>query len=371
VKFPVSQPSLSANARKYVLDCLDENWISSNGKYLDLFEKSLGRFLGNSNTLVAANGTVALHLALLALNLKPGDEVLVPSLTYVATANAITYCGATPIFIDTDSETWNSPASDFEEKITSRTVGILAVHLYGSPCDVIELRKICDRKNLWLVEDCAEALGASMDGKMVGNFGDVGTYSFYGNKIITTGEGGALTFQNPQLEAQARLFRGQGMDLSRRYWHTVVGYNYRMTNIEAAIGYSQMEDIDTHISKRSKILQVYKHSLQPLEDRGIISFQKHLSGSSPVNWLTSFVINDKHYDRDRLILDLGQLGIETRPFFHPVNSLPMYLSNESERANDLSKRGINLPTYGTLSEKDIEYICSKVLSIILGSQTYE
>lgn len=368
MKYPVSQPTLGKNARIYVNDCLDENWISSTGKYLELFEKSLGSFLENPNTLVSSNGTTALHLALLALNLRPGDEVLVPALTYVATANAVRYCGAVPIFVDSNLKTWNSDQHHFEEKITNRTVGILAVHLYGSPCDAVGLRDLCTKNGLWLVEDCAEAIGATLSGTRVGNFGEIGTFSFYGNKIITTGEGGALTCSSPELKESAKLFRGQGMDQSRRYWHTVVGYNYRMTNVQAALGLSQMEEIDFHIESRSRILELYKQFLDPLISRGVIAFQEHLRDASPVNWLTSFVLDMDAYKRDDLVFELGERGIETRPFFHPINSLPMYESSDTPNATFLGQNGINLPTFSTLQEKDIHFICSEIISTLLKSR---
>jgi len=363
--YPVSQPTLGVNAKNYVNDCLDENWISSTGKYLDLFEKSLETFLENRNTLVSSNGTTALHLALLALNLKPGDEVLIPALTYVATANAIQYCGGVPICVDSNLETWNSDLLSFEEKITPRTVGILAVHLYGSPCDAAGLKELCKKNNLWLVEDCAEAIGATLDGIRVGNFGEMGTFSFYGNKIITTGEGGALTCSSSELKESAKLFRGQGMDLNRRYWHTVVGYNYRMTNIQAALGLSQMEEINSHIDARSKILEQYKQFLAPLSERGIISFQSHLKNAVPVNWLTSITLDQSAYKRNDLIDALQVQGIESRPFFHPVNKLPMYKTNGNPNALTLSESGINLPTYKTLNESDVYFICSQITNIVL------
>jgi perosamine synthetase len=369
MRYPVSQPSLGPNAKKYVNECLDDNWVSSTGKYLELFENSLGSYLNNENTLVTSNGTTALHLALLSLNLRPGDEVLLPALTYIATANAVRYCGGVPICVDTNLETWNSDPGSFEEKITERTVGIIAVHLYGSPCDVSSLKELCSKKNLWLVEDCAEAIGATLDGMRVGNFGEIGTFSFYGNKIITTGEGGALTCLNSELRDTAKLYRGQGMDLSRRYWHTVVGYNYRMTNIQAAIGLSQVEELDFHINARETILNLYKHNLTQLSERGIISFQKHLPNARSVNWLTSITVDSKEFDRNELMDELAKLGIETRPFFHPVNSMPMYESDENPNALTLSRVGMNLPTYSTLDEQDVSLISTHIKNVLLGMRS--
>jgi perosamine synthetase len=352
----------------YVNDCLDENWISSNGKYLNLFENSLAKFLENENTIVASNGTTALHLALLALDLKPGDEVLIPALTYVATANAIRYCGGIPISVDCDLDTWNSKLENFEEKLSPRTVGVLAVHIYGSPCEVIDLKKLCDKNGLWLVEDCAEAIGATIGGIKVGNFGEAGTFSFYGNKIITTGEGGALIFKDSSLAEKAKLFRGQGMDPLRRYWHEVVGYNYRMTNIQAAIGLGQIEDIQCHLQSRSRIQMKYKEFLSSLVNEGVIRFQKHLPDAEPVNWLTSITVDAKVFKRDILIDALMAEGIESRPFFYPINTLPMYKEEGNPNAKLISGIGINLPTYTTLSDEDIFFICSRITSILTQGQ---
>jgi perosamine synthetase len=368
MKYPVSQPTLNNNARQYVLECIDENWISSNGKFLERFEEKLSNFLENDDVLLTSNGTVALHLALLALNVQPGDEVLVPSLTYVATANAVRYCGGIPVFVDVNLETWNADAQSFESSITERTVGILAVHIYGSPCDVLSLRDLCRSKGLWLIEDCAEAIGASINGEKVGNFGDIGTFSFYGNKIITTGEGGALTHRNLNLKTHTKLLRGQGMDPDKRYWHTIVGYNYRMTNIAAAIGVSQMEEIEFHLSQRQRILENYVHHLQPLISRGIVKFQEHLVGAKSVNWLTSITVSGGMLNRDQLMNELSNIGIETRPFFYSLDMLPMYPASEMVISRLLSCTGLNLPTYSTLLESDIEEISTAVNKLCLGNK---
>ena len=224
-------------------DCLDSGWISSNGKYVEKFENEFSRFCKTKYAVSCCNGTVSLHLSLLAHNIKAGDEILVPTLTYIATANAVTYCGANPVFIDSEPETWNIDPSKIEEKITERTKGIIVVHLYGHPVDMDPVSKIAEKHGLFIIEDAAEAHGALYKNKIVGSLGDCASFSFYGNKIITTGEGGMVVTDNQALAEIIRTLKCQGFDPNRHYWHSVVGYNYRMTNIEAAIGLAQLENI--------------------------------------------------------------------------------------------------------------------------------
>ena len=235
----VAQPKMAGNERMYVLDCLDTNWISSNGKYIAAFEEAFAKYCGAKHAIAANNGTTALHLALVALDLKPGDEVIIPTVTYIATANAVRYCGATPVLVDVCADTMNINPADIERKITPKTRGIIPVHLYGHPADMDAVNRIATKHGLWVVEDAAEAHGAEVNGKKVGTLGTCATFSFFGNKIITTGEGGMVTTDDDELAAKLRLYRGQGMDPNRRYWFPVVGFNYRMTNIQAAIGLAQ------------------------------------------------------------------------------------------------------------------------------------
>ncbi|MGA7813226.1 DegT/DnrJ/EryC1/StrS family aminotransferase, partial [Caballeronia sp.] len=256
-RISVAQPVLNGNERKYVLDCLDTNWISSVGKYIGAFEEAFSKFCGVEHAIATNNGTTALHLALVALDLQAGDEVIIPTVTYIATANAVRYCGATPVLVDVHAETMNIDPADIERKITSKTKGIIPVHLYGHPAEMETINAIARRHKLWVVEDAAEAHGAEVNGRKVGSMGTCATFSFFGNKIVTTGEGGMVTTNDATLAAKLRLFRGQGMDLARRYWFPVIGYNYRMTNIQAAIGLAQMETIDKSLSDRARLAEWY------------------------------------------------------------------------------------------------------------------
>ena len=246
IRIPVYQPDLSGNERAYVDRCLQSTWISSKGEFIDRFQQGFAGYIGAPHALAVANGTVALHLALAALELGPGDEVIVPSLTYVAAVNAIRYVGATPVFADADPATWQVSVAHVAKLINGRTKAILAVHLYGQACDMAALVDLARRHRLRLIEDCAEAFGTKMGAKHVGTFGDIATFSFFGNKTITTGEGGMVVAADPTLHRKALKLRGQGLADDREYWHDVVGFNFRMTNICAAIGLAQFDRHQAH-----------------------------------------------------------------------------------------------------------------------------
>jgi perosamine synthetase len=367
IRFQVSKPVLCGNEKRYVLDALDSGWISSNGTYLQRFEKAIAETLGVDECLLANNGTTALHLACLALGLKPGDEVIVPSLTYVASANAVAYCGATPVFADCDPITWNATAELIEKAWTPRTVGVLAVHLYGMPTDVENIVELCRRRGAWLLEDCAESIGATVGGKPTGSFGDASTFSFYGNKTISTGEGGALYVRDPERRRHARMLRGQGMDLDRRYWHPILGYNYRMTNVAAAIGLGQIEMLDFHLAERRRIAKRYLEQLRPLENEGLLRLPAPRDGYNSTYWLFSVVLTSGGDDRRTRIMNAlaGDFGIETRPFFVPMHRLPMYPNDGFFPNTDfLSAHGINLPTYSGLSDAEVDEICRALVQVL-------
>ena len=255
---PVSHPVLGGNEKRYVLECLETGWISSIGRFIRLFEDAFGRYCEARHAIACNNGTTALHLALAGLGTGPGDEIIVPTLTYIATANAVRYCGAQPVFADSEPGTMTVDPARIEERITARTKGIVVVHLYGHPADMDPILEVARRRGLFVVEDAAEAHGALYRGRKAGSLGDVATFSFYGNKIITTGEGGMVTTNDAALSERIRILRGQGMDPGRRYWFPVVGYNYRMTNIAAAIGLAQLEQIYRFIEKRLEIACRYR-----------------------------------------------------------------------------------------------------------------
>lgn len=354
---PVSKPALVGREKEYVLDCLDSNWISSNGKYIELFEKRFAEYIGAKHALSCCNGTVALHLALLALGIGPGDEVIVPTLTYVATANTVKYTGATPVFADSESDTWNIDPEKIDELVTDRTKAIIPVPLYGHPCDMDAIIGIANKHNLYVVEDAAEALGSEYKGRKCGSIGDISTFSFYGNKTITTGEGGMVVTNDDAVAKKVRLLKGQGMDPDKRYWFPVLGYNYRMTNIEAAIGLAQLENVDSFVSKRMEIARWYHENLKdipgitlPVEkDYAVHSF-----------WMYSILIEEKYgMGRDAVINFLATNGVETRPFFYPMHVMPIYEDKQSthlKTATSIAATGINLPMYYDLKFDDVKFI---------------
>lgn len=362
---PVAEPALVGNEKKYVLDCLESTWISSNGKYIQRFEEAFAEFSGVKCALSCCNGTVALHLALLALDVGPGDEVIVPTLTFVATANAVSYCGATPVFVDSEPETWNMDTSLLEDLITPRTKGIVVVHIYGHPVDMHPVLAVARKHGLFVIEDAAEAHGAEYKGRKVGSIGDIATFSFYGNKIITSGEGGMVISRNDSLASKVRQLKGQGMDLNRRYWFPVIGYNYRMTNVAAAIGLAQLEKVNWHLTRRREIATQYARCLGDVPG---VRFQVEKPWARNVYWMTSVVLDDQWPDRDLVIKRLADVGIETRPFFYPMHTLPIYCKSARGEgypiAEKVAARGINLPSSAKLTEEDVGYICDQLIRII-------
>lgn len=349
------------NERKYVLDCLDTNWISSNGKYIGAFEEAFAKYCGTKHAIATNNGTTALHLALVAMGLQPDDEVLIPTVTYIATANAVRYCGAKPIFVDATYGTLNIDPEKIEQKITSKTKGIIPVHLYGHPADMAEINRIAKKHGLWVLEDAAEAHGAEVRGRKVGGFGACAVFSFFGNKIITTGEGGMVTTDDDALASKLRLYRGQGMDLNRRYWFPVVGYNYRMTNIQAAIGLAQLERIDNALAERNRLAGWYNKALDAM--RGRIVLPEQAGWAKQVYWMYNIFLRDGGESRrDEVMQKLDSMGIETRPVFYPMHVLPPYKEDGLYPVADLwSKRGINLPTHQDLTQDDVDRIAQSLV----------
>ncbi len=371
IRFQVSKPLLAGRERDYALDAIESGWISGSGAYVDRFEASVSSFLGLEGGLAVASGTAALHLACLAMGLRPGMDVIVPSLTYVATANAVAYCGARPVLADVDASTWNVSRESIEVAWTPRTVGVVCVHLYGLPAPAAEISAWCRSRGAWLIEDCAESLGAKINEHSAGSFGDAAALSFFGNKIISTGEGGMLFVRDATQRQLAKVLRGQGMDLNRRYWHPLMGYNYRLTNVAAAIGVGQMEMVDYHLRERRRIADRYRKNLQGFERAGLLRLPVEPVGYHHAHWLFSIVLarggGDGRDDVRRQLLDAH--GIETRPFFVPMHRLPMYETGAWQLpvAEFLGEHGISLPTYSGLSDGDVDEICA-ALSAVIGER---
>ena len=350
IKYPVYQPSLNGNEKKYVNECLDSSWISGKGKFINEFETNFAKYIDAKHATTVCNGTVALHLALEALGIGEGDEVIVPTLTYIASVNAITYTGAKAVFVDSLEDTWQMDFKDVEKKITTSTKAIMCVHLYGHPCDMKNLVKVAKNNSLFLLEDCAEAIGSVYEGKHVGTFGDVATFSFYGNKTITTGEGGMVVTNDETLHERLVHLKGQGLAKYREYWHDAIGYNYRMTNICAAIGLAQLEKIDEILSKKHQIANWYNEALKGTQ------YELHVESENVVHsyWMCTVLIPEG-MDRHALKVFLMEHGIETRPMFYPIHTMPIYSQKYEKHqvAESLARRGINLPSYPGLSRENV------------------
>lgn len=366
IEIPVYQPSLVGNEKKYVMDCLDSTWISSKGAYLEKFEDAFSKKIGVKHATTVSNGTVALHLALLALGVGPGDEVIVPTLTYIASVNAIRYVGATPVFVDSLRDTWQADPADIEKKVTSKTKAILLVHLYGHPCNMDEVMRIAKQHGIYVVEDAAEAFGSKYRDEFVGAIGDIATFSFFGNKTITTGEGGMVVTNDQTLIDRVKHLKGQGLAIHRQYWHDVVGYNYRMTNICAAIGLAQLEQADQFIEQKRNVANLYKKYLKDLP----VQIQEEAPDVFHTYWMFSILVADAR-TRDQLREFLLERGIETRPLFYPVHTMPMYsVPFQSHKiAEDLGWRGINLPSYPGLQEIQIIKICDSIKTFFVRNHS--
>lgn len=353
-RIPIARPELGEEELKNIYDVFSSGWISSKGPFIEKFEKKFSCYVGTNYGVSTSNGTTALHLALVALGIGKGDKVLVPSLSFIAVANAVTYTGAIPVFIDSNPQYWCIDPLKIEAMIDKKTKAIIPVHLYGHPCEIEEIKSIANRHNLFVIEDCAEAHGAEYKNKRVGSFGDISCFSFYGNKIITTGEGGICLTNNEEIAIKMRILRDHGMNPEKKYWHDVIGFNYRMTNLQAAIGVAQLGKIESILNKKRAIAKKYSSLMGNLSS---VVTPPEMPWARNVYWLYSILVEKKR--REKIINYLYKKGIETRPFFYPIQMLPPYKSESQSNpvAKDLSQSGINLPSSSNLTDIQINEIC--------------
>jgi len=360
-KLPVTQPSLGGNELKYVSDCIATSWISSQGSYVTQFEQAFAKFHDVPKALTVSNGTTALHLALAGLGIGPGDEVIVPDLTFAASANVVIHCGAKPVLADVDPRTWTLDPADFARKITPRTKAVMPVHLYGHPCDMDPIMEIARQHKLFVVEDCAESLGAKYKGRLCGTFGDAGCFSFFANKVITTGEGGMVFTRDAALHQRMNVLRDHGMEKGRRYWHVYPGFNYRMTNIQAAIGLAQMERIDFFLTRHREIARHYAERLRGLP--GIV-LPPEEPWAENIYWLYSILVDEEKagVSRDQLVRELASEGVETRNLFYPLHTMPPYPQEGAfPHSVHISARGVSLPTSKDLEPEQIDRVCDAIV----------
>ncbi len=354
MKIPLASPALDGHEQVYLNQCLLDGWVSGKGSFVPRFEAAVAARSGVRYGIAVSSGTNALHLALLALGVGPGDEVLLPALSYVATANAVAYTGAQVVFVDVDPATWNLDLDQLTARITPRTRAIIVVHLYGHPVDMAPVQAVGQARDIAVVEDACQAIGASYRGRPVGGLGQIGCFSFYGNKIITTGEGGMVVTDVPELAASVRSLSDQAAT-EKPYWHTAVGFNYRMTNLQAALGLAQMERLDEFLAARREIARLYDRNLANIPGMKLYEEPDWATG---ICWLYSLLVdNDFRLSRDELIDHLAANGVETKPFFSSLPTLPPHTDGGAyPAAACLAAQGLSLPTYTKLQPAQVTYI---------------
>ncbi|VVB54880.1 Aspartate aminotransferase [uncultured archaeon] len=360
---PLTVTSFNEDEKNELMDCLNKNWVTM-GEKTKIFETEFARYCGVEHALMTNNGTSALHIVLNAHGIHEGDEVIVPSLTFLSTAAAVSYCCAKPVFVDVERDTYCIDPESIEKNITNKTKAIVPVHLYGHPADMQAIQEIAAQHNLFVVEDAAEAHGAMINEKKVGSFGDAAIFSFFGNKIITTGEGGMVVTDDEQLYEKLKIIRNQGMDPNRKYWHPYLGFNYRPTDIQAALGIAQLRKIDSIIEKKRKIAKHYDKILE--EIHGITRHYER-KGYKSVYWMYSPLLRSGILVED-LIKKLREDGVDSRPFFPCLHWQPVYKEEKYlPVAEELSRTGINLPSGPSMTEKDIEFVIETVVKNIQDS----
>jgi len=339
---PVAEPDLSGAEFRNLSDAYLSTWISSTGEYIREFERRFAAWNGMAQGVAVSNGTVSLHLALAALGVGPGDEVIVPDLTFAATINTVMHVGATPVIVDVDPETWCMSAEGFARAITPRTRAVIPVHVFGRPAPMTEIAAVARAHGVYIIEDCAEAHGARYDGKMVGEFSDIASYSFFANKIMTTGEGGICLTNNPEIAERLRMLRDHGMNPARRYWHEEAGFNFRMTNMQAAVGCAQLDRIENFLEDRQSVMDLYRPALEGIP--GVTLPSTLPDRFQPVTWFAcALVPADK---RPTLIAACKAASIDLRPFFNGLSAMPAYrrYARPCPVSYELSQTGVNLPT---------------------------
>ena len=356
---PVCEPTLTGNELKYVQQAVETNWISSAGSFIRDFEMQFAEACGSRYGIACANGTVAMHLAMATLGLAPDDEVIIPTFTMIATANAVTYCGAKPVLVDMEPDYWQMDIEQVARKISPRTKAIVPVHIYGHPTDMDPLMELAEKHGLYVFEDAAEAHGAEYKGRRCGSLGHAAGFSFYGNKIITTGEGGMVTTDDREIARLAWNLRDHAFSSERHFWHKYVGFNYRMTNLQAAVGLAQVEQLDQFVEARRHNALEYNRRLQDIPG---IQIPKEAAWARNVYWMYGILVDKEQYgmNRDELRVVLANNGIETRTFFIPMHCQPIYWNTfKGERypvAERLCRDGFYLPSASSLRLSEIEEI---------------
>jgi len=356
-------PNLGELEKRYLLKCIDSGFVSTVGPFVPEFEEKFANYVGTKRAISVQSGTAAIHMALYELEIKPGDEVIVPVITFVATVNPIMYLGATPVFVDIDPDTWNIDPKEVEKAITKKTKAIIPVHLYGNPCDMDGLMYISKKYGIPIIEDATESLGATYDGRKTGTFGILNAFSFNGNKIITTGGGGMITTDDEEKANHIKFLVNQARDTSKGYYHPEIGFNYRMTNLEASLGLAQLERVDEFLEKKRKFATIYREHLEEIKE---IEFQKEYEKGKSSWWLTSIKINAEKSIPD-IQEELGKMGIPTRRIFVPIVDFPpykKYKTSDYKSAYEIYRKGLNLPSSTVNKYEDIRYVTEAIRNVI-------
>lgn len=364
---PVCEPYIGSKELEYVTDCIKTNWISSQGKYVEKLEEQFASYCGCKYGISTTSGTTALHLGIASLGIGKGDEVIIPTFTMVATAFAVAYTGAVPVLVDAEPETWNMDVTQIEKKITRKTRAILPVHIYGHPCDMDPIMEIAKKHGLYVIEDAAEAIGSEYKGRKAGGIGEVGCFSFFANKMITTGEGGMVVTNDPAVADKARSLKNLAYSKHTRFLHDELAFNYRMTNIQAAIGLAQLERVDEFVESRRKNAHLYNSLLSKIKG---ITLPVEKSWAKNSYWMYSITIEDQFgMSRDDFMKKLGDKGIQTRTFFIPMHVQPaffdmgLYKGEKYPVSEQLARKGLYLPSSTGLSQDDMQYITSTIKEI--------
>jgi perosamine synthetase len=366
---PVNEPLIGDAEQAYVADALRSGWISSAGSYLDTFEKGFSAYCGRKHGVAVTSGTAALQLAVAALGLEPGDEVIMPSFTIISCALAAVYASASPVLVDVEPDTWCMDAGQIEAKIGSRTRAIMPVHMYGHPVDMDRVLAIAEEHGLAVIEDAAEAHGAEYHGRKCGSMGDMSCFSFYANKIVTTGEGGMLLTDDDDLAEIARSKRNLCFNERQRFVHDELGFNFRMTNVQAAIGVGQLERIESVVDRKRAMARRYESGLAGLP----LALPVERHGVKNVYWMYGVVLDDTvGMDASSFAASLAQRGIQTRPFFVGLHEQPaltdtgLFGGERYPVTERISQRGLYLPSGQTISDAQIDEVCSAARDILGG-----
>ena len=362
---PIIKPSLKGKELEYITDCISTNWVSSQGKFVQIFENLFSELHDDRPTISVSNGTTALHLALVALGIGEGDEVLIPDITFAASANAVMHCNAKPVLCEIEKESLCIDIDKASKMLTTRTKAIMPVHLYGQACDMLKVMRFAKEHNLRVLEDCAEGLGTKWESKRVGTFGDAAAFSFFGNKTITTGEGGMIIFKDRATCSLAKELRDHGMSPKKKYWHEKVGYNYRMTNMQAALGVAQLERLDEIVEAKKMIGMRYINMLSGCDEIELLP--KTNSRVENSFWLFTIILKDK-INKGFIIESMKNVGIEVRPVFYPLHMMPPYKNckrpDKLDKSEWASKNGLSLPSSVDLTESEQLYICERLLQLL-------